>query len=122
MSNHKLTPADFLKEGYTRYDTQGLNREDYLLQKAIKDEFGRKYYINVYVYEHFKKVYFEHQNDLHDYGFAPQVNFNFDDDTIPVVRTELIMNHSAPQPIKMIEDTFEKIWKAIGAGYYEKFH
>lgn len=106
-----LTEQDFLDAGYKRYN-QSHRSSDYMLQKRIDDEVGKKYFINVYVYD------WREYKDHPSFSFAPEVQFpGFDDDKM-TVNVSFIVNDNST--IKEIEKEFEGMWKYLGKPYYER--
>ena len=115
MSNmQELSVQDWLDAGYKKHD-QYINLSDYLLQKLISDNKGKRYYITVFVYEHFNKDYFS--DAMHHVGFSPDVQFGLDEK--PTVDTSLILHKGCS--IKEVEDMFNTLWEALGKPYYSLY-
>lgn len=111
-----LTEQDFLDAGYKRYN-QSHRSSDYMLQKRIDDEVGKKYFIDVYVYDWRK--YKDRNPSLQDFGFAPEVQFRgFDDDKM-TANVSFIVNDNST--IAEIEKEFEDMWEYLGKVYYSKW-
>ena len=51
-----LTIQNWLDAGYKKYYGGHLNNADFLLQKRFDDEVGKKYFIDIWVYEHSKQL------------------------------------------------------------------
>lgn len=109
-----LTVEDFLAAGYERFE-QTYNNADYGLQKCIRDDKGEKYFITVYVCEHFKNEYFKSVPNMQRFSFSPNVQYKDENDVITDV--SLIVDYSNTS-IKAIEDRFEMLWKALYYGEY----
>ena len=70
-----LTIQDWLDAGYKRYDNHAYNNADFLLQKRFDDSEGKKYYIDIWVYEHSKHEYYSRSGGLPSVSFQPEVRF-----------------------------------------------
>lgn len=114
-----LTIQDWLDAGYKRYDQTTHNLSDFLLQKRFDDEVGKKYFINVWVYEHFNKEYYRVNPHMSEVSFSPEVQFRRDEENKPTVDVSLICYENTT--IAEIEQEFEKLWEFLGKPYYEKF-
>lgn len=106
-----LKVEDFLKAGYKKFANPGINSAEYGLQKCISDEKGKKYFIDVWVYDFsmYKQVP-EHQWNR----FSSEANFESKDLSF---KTTLIQNEKTT--VKNIEEFFESIWVKLGCGYYK---
>lgn len=111
-----LTVEDFLEAGYKRFE-QTYNSADYGLQKCIRDDKGKKYYITVFVYEHFKNEYFKSVPNMQRFSFSPNVQYKEKDENGITTDVSLIVDYSNTS-IKAIEDRFEMLWKALYYGEY----
>ena len=112
-----LKPADFIKAGYRKYPIGSFDRSttlaDFSLQKRIDDDKGKKYFITIYVYDYVKS---NHAGKMQkDWGFAPKSQFCRGKH--PTIDTELIVDTNTS--IEEIEATFEALFTASGAEYYE---
>lgn len=108
-----LTPQHFIEKGYKRRELGNYEKNtlaDYLLQKLIDDEDGKKYYINIYVYDYSKQERFK---DWPKYGFQPEVQFR--EGKHPTINTQLILDKDST--IEEIEGTFEALFVSSGAEY-----
>lgn len=110
----ELTLQDWLSAGYLRYNQKTHNSADFIVQKPVQDEEGKRYYITVSVYEHFNKDYFERNPGLVPISFAPEVQFQMEDK--PTVNVSLILNKWST--IEAVEKQFDEMWKALGKPYY----
>ena len=115
-----LTVEDFLEAGYKRFE-QTYNSADYGLQKCIRDDKGKKYYITVFVYEHFKSEYYKANPHMNRYGFTPNVQYHEIDENDVTTDVSLIVDYSNTT-VKIIEDKFEMLWKVLGGVYYERYY
>jgi hypothetical protein len=106
----KLTVEDWLEAGYNRFDqvTHIKKYASFGLQKCIRDDLGKKYFITVYVY----KMYDPNYGTIT--SFAPDAQFLNDESY--AVNTEIIMHSSTS--IQDVEDVIEKLWIAVGQPYY----
>jgi hypothetical protein len=98
----------FLKSGYTDY---GIYNNKYnLLQKCIKDNFGKKYYINIKIYSliHEIKPYLSYSADV-------QFNMNSEKDTFNVDLLDV-------KSVEQVESFFENIFQTLKCDYYEKYN
>mgnify|MGYP003593783601 CR=1 FL=1 len=115
-----LKPEDFISKGYRKIELTSFQKKeslaDYLLCKAITDESGKKYSIAVYVYEHYKENYYNPEI-MHAYSYQPDVQFR--EGKHPTINTQLIIDSNTT--IQEIEDTFEVLFVASGACYYEYY-
>ena len=106
-----LTLEDFLNNGYKRFSSSNINYSEYGLQKCVSDGKGKKYHINVWVYDCSKYPKVDKQ---HWIRFAPDVqlsnkNFRFD--------TGLFQNDETT--VSSIEQFYEDIWVKMECNYYE---
>lgn len=107
---------DWLDAGYRRYDKVTWNNADFSLQMLFTDDIGKRYYLTVYVYEHWNKNY--HFEGMPEISFAPEVQFRMED-TEPTVNVELILHKDST--IEQVEDRVLAIWEGLGRPYYDKF-
>ena len=113
-----LTVQDWFGAGYRRYNQSTHNLSDFLLQKCIRDEQGKKYFINVWVYEHFNKEYFSRVPAMKPVSFSPEVQFCKDGDF--TTNIDLIL--SEDNTVNAVEQYFESFWLFLERPYYEKYH
>lgn len=115
-----ITVQDWIGNGYRRYNQPSppSNLSDFLLQKCIRDEVGKKYFINVWVYEHFNKEYFSRVPAMKPVSFSPEVQFCKDGDF--TTNIELILSEDST--VSSIEQHFESFWLFLERPYYEKYH
>jgi hypothetical protein len=107
-----LTTQNWIDAGYRKFNH--VYNGDYGLQKLIKDEIGKRYFITVYVYEWFKYPNFAGTRKV---SFAPTVQFCFD--IKPTVNIDLIINENTL--IEEVEDVFNGYWEFNGKPYYEYY-
>lgn len=114
----KITPQQWMDRGYLKYNQDSLNHSDYLLQKRVDDEFGKKYYITVYVYDNLKmmQTYPSFPKFLTDHTYMVECNFELGNDG-PTVNPR-ITNFST---IDEVEELCEKFWVMLDKPYYEKW-
>ena len=112
-----LTIQDWLDAGYKRYDRDYLKNSDFLLQKRFDDEVGKKYFIDVWVYEHFNKVYFSNNPGLKPVSFQPEVQFQREEDM--TLNMTFIMNQDST--IAEVEQQVECLWLFLEKPYYQKW-
>jgi hypothetical protein len=115
-----LTVENFLDAGYKKFKQTFLNNADFGLQKCIRDDNGKKYYITVFVYENFNKPYMREYSQDRPYSFSPDVQFEGKVEGDPTVDISLIVDNSTT--IQIIEDKFEMLWKVLGEVYYERYY
>lgn len=108
MSKKEFVPADWLAAGYTRFEANDMNpHAEFMVQKAIRDEDGRKrYYITTGVYDYEK---FKHKAPTR-WGFSPEVQFTRD------VTMSVTLHTSSPE---VAEAEFHSLWLSLGKPYYE---
>ncbi len=109
-----LTIQNWLDAGYKRYN-QRIRGAEFLLQKCISDHSGRKYFIDVLVYNW--KEFQSSNLHLPDYSFQPEIQFRFEDDSQPTINVSLIL--SKQHTIETVEKEFEKIWTFLGKPRYD---
>lgn len=112
-----LTVQDFLDTGYRKYNEHTLNNSDYLVQKRVEDSVGTKYFIEVWVYEHFNKEYYSRNTSLQEVSFMPEVQFQRQDEATMNIR--LILNDKSN--IQKIEQEFECLWLFLEKPYYSTY-
>jgi hypothetical protein len=115
-----LIVQDWIDLGYKKFNSTFKEYADYGLQKLIKDEVGKKYFITVWVYENSKKGYF--REGMQPTSFSPEVQFRLykNDEELPTVNMDFILNSAST--IKEIEDMIEWYWLYSGKPYYEVYY
>ncbi len=107
-----LTTKDWLDAGYKRYDGNNLNNADFLLQKRFDDTEGKKYYIDVWVYD------FSRWNPSYPKeSFQPEVQFQRQEDM--TLNITFLMNQDST--IADIEEDVEEMWIFLDKPYYSKW-
>jgi len=112
---------NWLSAGYKRFEISG-SREanrlaDFLLQRAITDEVGRKYFITVYCYDNKKLPLSVVKLKIGEYSFMPTSHFSLGDN-----RPFFSIDMNAPTSIEEVEEYFEKFWVVLGQPYYDKHY
>ena len=105
---------DFLDVGYKAWkDHSGpfYNNCDAFLQKRVTDEFGTRYFINVYCYDYSKFP----QLNRNEMGFMPEVQYRLGDEK-PFINITV----NCASSVKEIEDYFCDFWHHLGEVYYER--
>ena len=110
-----LTEQDFINQGYKKFTQKFLNQADFGLQKLIKDEKGKKYYITVYVFDFSKFPGYTHEQR---YSFQPDVQFKTQSGEY--LNISMILNTDTDIPT--IERYFEEIFEKMNIQYYELWH
>jgi len=116
-----LIVQDWIDQGYKKFHSTFKEYSDYGLQKLIKDEVGKKYFITVWVYENSKKGYF--REGMQPTSFSPEVQFRMykkDDEELPTVNMDFIMDKNST--IQQIEDMIEGYWQYSNNPYYEVYY
>lgn len=113
-----LTIKDWLDAGYKRYDNYQYKSADFLLQKRFVDEAGKKYFIDVWVYEHSKYEYYSRNSALPPVAFQPEVQFQRGDKM--TLNMTFIMNNDST--IAEIEQEVECLWLFLEKPYYERYN
>lgn len=109
---------DWINAGYKRFNQATMNNSDYLVQKLFADDKGKRYYLTVYVYEHFNKEYYSRLlPGISKFSFTPDVQFQQGDK--PTVDIKLIL--SKDHTIKDVEQQIEVLWESLGKPYYELY-
>lgn len=109
-----LTPEDWITKGYRKHN-QKLNHADFLVQKLIDDEVGKRYYITVYVYD--RSLYPHNIPNLPRWGYMADVQFRHPDGSFTNVQ------YNSFETIDQVEKHFDKIWAFFGkdAEYYDEY-
>lgn len=110
-----LTPEDWEAVGYTRFNQGRSNSADFGLQKCVRDEQGKKYYLTVWAYDNRK--YQQQHPDITDWSFAPALQFNQGVESSITTNIELILG--TDDTIEKIEAYIENLWILMGSHYYE---
>ena len=105
----------WLDAGYKRYNKDYFNNADFLLQKCVKDDVGRKYFIDIWVYNHANTEYF--REGMPEISFQPEVQIQGRE---PVMNVTLLVT-ATTLSVQGIESEFENLWKSLGCPYYEKY-
>jgi len=111
-----LKEEDFLLNGYERYDNSGehIKLASYLLQRRIRDEIGKKYYITVYVYDY---SLYNHPH-LKGLGFMPEVQFR-EDGVCPTI--DVTFHDDESTTLESMEAFFESLWVHLGKPYVDRY-
>ena len=104
-----LTDQDFIDNGYKRFTQQFLNNADYGLQKLIKDDKGKRYYITVYAFD-FSKYDFEQKT-----GYQPEVQFKTQDGIY--LQVSMILHKDST--VEQIELHYRNLFDKMQIEYYE---
>lgn len=112
-----LTVQDWLDAGYKRYNNHMYKSADFLLQKRFDDEIGKKYFIDIWVYEHFNKVYFSNNPGLKPVSFQPEVQFQRGED----MTLDFTLHMKQDSDIADVEQQVEHLWVLLEKPYYEKW-
>lgn len=111
-----ITEEVLLRNGYKKFDNdwrKRLNPDTYIYsyQKRLDNETGKKYFITLNLDDYFKIA-------LHyDKAWSVSVQFYLSEEETFNVEY-FVYNHTT---IQMVEDFYEKMWNAMGCGYYEKW-
>ncbi len=112
-----LTVQDWLDAGYKRYEGSQLNNADFLLQKRIDDDTGKKYFIDIWVYEHSQYEYYRSNPGIPSVSFQPEVQFQREHQM--TMNITFIMNQDST--ITDIEQEMERLWMFLEKPYYRRF-
>ena len=110
-----LTVKDFTDSGYKQFPSSGLNNSDFGLQKLIGDEFGKRYYITVWVYDWAK---YEKYNLPYRISFAPDVQLRLENGT----NVDVLMLLNQDSTIEDIESFYNDMWEKFNCHYYERYN
>ena len=108
---------NWLDAGYVKHMNYGYNNSDYLLQKRADDDKGKKYFINVWVYEHYKQDYFHISPGLSRVSFSPSAQFQREDK----MTLDLSFHFSEENTIEELQLEIEQLWEFLGKPYYDKY-
>lgn len=111
-----LTTQDYLDAGYRRYDGRNLNNADFLLQKRLDDTEGKKYFIDVWVWDNTLYDFYKRNPSLPRMSFQPEVQFQRQEDM--TLNVTFLMNENST--IAEVEKEVEAMWVFLGKPYYEK--
>jgi hypothetical protein len=106
-----LTDKDFIDNGYKRFTQQFLNKADYGLQKLIKDDKGKRYYITVYAFD-FTKHGFGFTQKI---GYQPEVQFKTQDGIY--LQVSMILHKDST--VEQIELHYRSLFDKMQIEYYE---
>jgi hypothetical protein len=109
-----LVEQDFIAAGYGRFKQPNLNQSDFGLQKCIRDDRGKKYYITVWVYDWSK---YQGIYTTRPMSFEPDLHFK-----LPCglhMNFQLLLDNNST--IECIENKVEEIWVKLGCLYYEEY-
>lgn len=111
-----LTPEDWIEKGYRRFnEVKHMTNADFGLQKCIRDDKGKKYYITVYVYDNSK---YNHIDCFkrNPWSFAPDCQF-----CGPLLTTNIELILSETSTIEDVEKHMESLWIHTGSVYYDTY-
>ena len=111
-----LTVQNWLDAGYKKYYGNHLNNSDFLLQKRFDDSEGKKYFIDVWVYEHSKYEYYSRNPTLPPVSFQPEVQFQREGK----MTLDMIFLMNQDSTIAEIEQEVECFWLFLEKPYYSK--
>ena len=118
-----LTPDDWIAKGYKKFKASLYPNAEYGLQKMFGDENGKRYYINVWVYDrHSRASQSFFPEDVARWGFQPEVQFSINDETIDVAYHHKNSERWGVISIDSVEDFFQKLWTTMKCDYYEKHY
>jgi len=108
MKIKDMKHQDFVDAGYIKHKQPILSSCDYMYQKCVNDFYGKKYYIDVYVYV----------NKYSKYG----TNYSFsvyyqNSEPYTMVTYEWVEDSD----IFELEERFEMQWLLAGKPYYEEY-
>lgn len=110
---------DWIDAGYARWETLGkeINRlADFGLQKCIRDDEGKRYYITVYVYDRTRYPGYPWKDEKPEpYGFMPTVQFSTEAGPI----YDLTINGTFT--VQSAESDIARLWEHFGRPYYERY-
>jgi len=112
-----ITPQEWIDAGYKKFSQpQGYNSADFGLQKLFRDDTGKQYYLTVFVYENYKKDYYERNKEyMNTWSYAPDLQFNPKGKM--TMNVELLMNNESIIP--EVEQQVHELWVMLGKPYYE---
>ena len=113
---------NLIKAGYKKHVSQVyyvLHMTDTLYQKCVKDDVGKRYFINCFYYPESRI-----SGQSIPEGVMFQVQFwtigkkNDDKEEYERMAVDITLHTN---DIDIVEGEFEEIWKRMGYGYYEKW-
>ena len=107
-----LAPEAWMNQGYRKF-SQKLKLADFILQKVVSDEIGKRYYITVYVYDWLKYPTNIHRGKR--WGYMADVQFCFEDGSFTNVE------YSSFTSIEQVEKHFDSLWNFFGKVYSEEY-
>lgn len=115
-----LTPEDWEAQGYKRFNTTIKPLAVFGLQKRFDDEVGKRYFINVWVYDN--TTYMDRYEGWSRWSFQPEVQFNTTlENTFDVTLRHKNNEKWGVTPIEQVEEFFNVMWNRMKCGYYEKW-
>ena len=116
MTLDELEQAGYRKHVSQSYDI--FKKTDTLYQKLIKDEVGKKYYIDVWVYNN---LAYKREGRMPptspDFSFQPEVQFYGENDEVLFG----VIYAGSKSSVREIEDFFEGVWFYMNCGYYQRY-
>lgn len=114
-----MNDITLVEHGYKIYppNTIAYPHSDKLFQKCVKDDIGKKYFINIVEYKFYS-------NAIND---TPSMNTRYSIDTIlykagtGTAEEEMTIKFNSDD-IDYVENRIEELWEFTGKGYYEKYH
>ena len=123
-----LTPEDWIAQGYKKFTSDFKSHTAFGLQKRFDDEAGKKYFITVWVYDYEDDYHKQFVNlgywrdKFSRYGYQPDVQLTTQDgDTFDVQFHFRNDGEWGVTSIEQLETFFDKMWRDMGCGYYEKW-
>jgi len=111
-----LTTQDWSGAGYRRYDGRNFNSADFLLQKRFDDMEGKKYYIDVWVFDNSDFEFYKQNPSLSPWSYQPEVQFQRQEEM--TLNITFLMDDNST--IIDVEQQAEKLWLFLDKPYYEK--
>ena len=110
-----MEDKELLEKGYYQFEPSSLDNENIIacFQKCIKDEFGKKYFIDIKKWQGFKHPT---THELFDPSYEFEVYFT-DKETDCPVKILLYAGWSVDD----VEDRAEKLWQTDLWKYYERY-
>jgi hypothetical protein len=107
---------------YKRFEIPSGSKEfnklaDFLMQKSIRDEIGKRYFITVYCYDRSRYPY--PHNREGGYAFMPTAQLHLDREAGTFINVEIGSNEQ--MTVDQMELHIDTIWQSIGANYYDKW-
>ena len=115
-----LTPEDWIAQGYKKFTSNFKPHATFGLQKRFDDEVGKRYFINVWVYDN--TTYMDRYEGWSHWSFQPEVQFNTTlENTFDVTLHHKNNEKWGVTPIEQVEEFFNVMWNITKCGYYEKW-